>query len=147
MVSRQKMLDRRKAAGLSAQARLTFARAVCLCRSLLCAVQDAAVELRQQAVRHQHDLAGLSSASTQTASSLFLYALFVITVIAALFAFRISLLGLVAAVALLITESLGHYHEFPVFFFSPRHLHAAEHKDFVLHLTARHILATWYGVF
>ncbi len=71
----------------------------------------------------------------------FLYALFVITVIAALFAFRISLLGLVAAAALLIWNPWGIITNFLFFFLLGIYMRR-EHKDFVLHLTARHILAT-----
>lgn len=70
----------------------------------------------------------------------FLYALFVITVIAALFAFRISLLGLVAAAALLIWNPWGIITNFLFFFLLGIYMRR-EHKDFVLHLTARHILA------
>lgn len=71
----------------------------------------------------------------------FLYALFVITVIAALFAFRISLLGLVAAVALLIWNPWGIITNFLFFFLLGIYMRR-EYKDFVLHLTAWHILAT-----
>ena len=71
----------------------------------------------------------------------FLYALFVITVIAALFAFRISLLGLVAAAALLIWNPWGIITNFLFFFLLGIYMRR-EHKDFVLHLTARHILTT-----
>ena len=70
----------------------------------------------------------------------FLYALFVITVIAALFAFRISLLGLVTAAALLIWNPWGIITNFLFFFLLGIYMRR-EHKDFVLHLTARHILA------
>ena len=71
----------------------------------------------------------------------FLYALFVITVIAALFAFRISLLGLVAAAALLIWNPWGIITNFLFFFLLGIYMRR-EHKDFVLQLTARHILTT-----
>lgn len=71
----------------------------------------------------------------------FLYALFVITVIAALFAFRISLLGLVAAAALLIWNPWGIITNFLFFFLLGIYMRR-EHKDFVLHLTARYILTT-----
>lgn len=71
----------------------------------------------------------------------FLYALFVITVIAALFAFRISLLGLMAAAALLIWNPWGIITNFLFFFLLGIYMRR-EHKDFVLHLTARHILTT-----
>lgn len=70
----------------------------------------------------------------------FLYALFVIAVITALFAFRISLLGLVAAAALLIWNPWGIITNFLFFFLLGIYMRR-EHKDFVLHLTARHILA------
>lgn len=70
----------------------------------------------------------------------FLYALFVITVIAALFAFRISLLGLVAAAALLIWNPWGIITNFLFFFLLGIYMRR-EQKDFVLHLTARHVLA------
>lgn len=66
----------------------------------------------------------------------FLYALFVITVIAALFAFRISLLGLVAAAALLIWNPWGIITNFLFFFLLGIYMWR-EQKDFVLHLTAR----------
>lgn len=68
----------------------------------------------------------------------FLYALFVITVIAALFAFRISLLGLVAAAALLIWNPWGIITNFLFFFLLGIYMRR-EHKDFVLHLTASQI--------
>jgi len=68
----------------------------------------------------------------------FLYALFVITVIAALFAFRISLLGLVAAAALLIWNPWGIITNFLFFFLLGIYMRR-EHKDFVLHLTVSQI--------
>ena len=68
----------------------------------------------------------------------FLYALFVITVIAALFAFRISLLGLMAAAALLIWNPWGIITNFLFFFLLGIYMRR-EHKDFVLHLTASQI--------
>lgn len=71
----------------------------------------------------------------------FLYALFVITVIAALFAFRISLLGLMAAAALLIWNPWGIITNFLFFFLLGIYMRR-EYKDFVLHLTAVHILMT-----
>lgn len=71
----------------------------------------------------------------------FLYALFVITVIAALFAFCISLLGLMAAAALLIWNPWGIITNFLFFFLLGIYMRR-EYKDFVLHLTAVHILMT-----
>lgn len=69
----------------------------------------------------------------------FLYALFVVTVIAALFAFRISLTGLVISAGLLIWNPWGIVTNYLFFFLLGIYMRR-EYMDFVTHLTYKHII-------
>ena len=69
----------------------------------------------------------------------FLYALFVVTAIAALFAFRISLLGLVVSAGLLIWNPWGIVTNYLFFFLLGIYMRR-EYMDFVARLTCRHVI-------